>query len=366
MKNVLYLIGFVFCGLTLVAQEKGVDFQKLTFQEALDRAAQEGKMVFLDGYTSWCGPCKYMSEKVFTQEKMGDFMNKKFVCVKFDMEKGEGVELSKRLGIQAYPTFVLLKGDGTVYHKLVGGGEADEFLGKLEKALADTSNAMEALEARYRAGERSKEFLLKYAQALSAVYDNRVLPISQELCMLLSDEEKISSAYWFIYGSRRLSPDHSDNCKYLLEHREAFDQTIGKEKVDERLYTFYVAKIKKLIEQDQPSPESLDEMSKEIVSLHMRDEKMLLSFLVIAEAKLSGSVKELLAVCERVFPTFSVPEKLYAVIFPVVEYLADHANASEMARLQKLGETSISKMKDEEFREVISKFFSDWKQKPVN
>ena len=61
--------------------------------EALAKAKAENKLVFMDCYTSWCGPCKYMTETIFPQEKAGEFFNPKFVCVKFDMEKGEGKEL---------------------------------------------------------------------------------------------------------------------------------------------------------------------------------------------------------------------------------------------------------------------------------
>lgn len=50
-------------------------------------------------------------------------MNPKFICVKYDMEKGEGPELAKKFGVRAYPTFVILNTDGTVRHKFVGGGE---------------------------------------------------------------------------------------------------------------------------------------------------------------------------------------------------------------------------------------------------
>lgn len=47
-------------------------------------------MVFMDCYTSWCGPCKMMAQEVFSREDVGQFMNTRFVNVKLDMEKGEG------------------------------------------------------------------------------------------------------------------------------------------------------------------------------------------------------------------------------------------------------------------------------------
>ncbi|MDE6685622.1 MAG: thioredoxin family protein [Duncaniella sp.] len=83
-----------------------------TLQDAIDKAAKENKMVFLDCYTSWCGPCKMMSESVFPTKEVGDYMNPKFVSIKIDMEKGEGPELAKRVEISAYPTFILFDKNG--------------------------------------------------------------------------------------------------------------------------------------------------------------------------------------------------------------------------------------------------------------
>ena len=91
MKSLISIIAFLMLSFTAFCQG-GVNFEHITFDEALAKAKAENKLVFMDCYTSWCGPCKYMSETIFPQEKAGEFFNPKFVCVKFDMEKGEGPE----------------------------------------------------------------------------------------------------------------------------------------------------------------------------------------------------------------------------------------------------------------------------------
>ena len=118
MKNIYLFIAILFASITTFAQE-GVNFRNLTFTEALAQAKQENKLVFMDCYTSWCGPCKNMTEKVFPQKAAGDYFNPRFVCVKYDMEKGEGVALAKQFDVHAYPTFIIIRPDGTVQHKLV-------------------------------------------------------------------------------------------------------------------------------------------------------------------------------------------------------------------------------------------------------
>ena len=66
-------------------------FQELTLEGALEKAKTGNKYVFVDCYTSWCGPCKLMTENIFPSKTVGDYMNNRFVCVKFDMEKYQKV-----------------------------------------------------------------------------------------------------------------------------------------------------------------------------------------------------------------------------------------------------------------------------------
>ncbi|MBR4094560.1 MAG: DUF255 domain-containing protein, partial [Bacteroidales bacterium] len=92
MKKVLLILVSVAFSLVAFAQD-GVKWETGSLQEALDKAAGNKKgpsVVFLDCYTSWCGPCKMMAEKVFPTKEAGEYFNKRFVNIKIDMEKGEG------------------------------------------------------------------------------------------------------------------------------------------------------------------------------------------------------------------------------------------------------------------------------------
>lgn len=86
-------------------------------KEAQAVAEKEKKMIFIDFYTTWCGPCKMMSSEVFTQDQVGEYFNRTFVNLKVDAEKGEGVELAKKYQVKAYPTFVVLRADGTEVYR---------------------------------------------------------------------------------------------------------------------------------------------------------------------------------------------------------------------------------------------------------
>lgn len=118
--------------------QDGVKWEKGTLQEALEKAKNNENginRVFLDCYTSWCGPCKFMSENVFTTKEAGDYFNSRFVNIKIDMEKGEGIDIAKKYNIKAYPTFLILDPDGKVVGRVVGGGKLEDFTAKVEKAI---------------------------------------------------------------------------------------------------------------------------------------------------------------------------------------------------------------------------------------
>lgn len=113
--------------------EEGIQFFTGTWQQALDKAKKENKVIFLDAFASWCGPCKMMKHKTFTDKGVADFYNKNFVNVAIDMEKGEGPALAEKYGVDSYPSLIYIKADGKAMGKVVGYHKPKDFLGIGEK-----------------------------------------------------------------------------------------------------------------------------------------------------------------------------------------------------------------------------------------
>ena len=106
MKRIVFLLMVVIGGLPIIAQ---TNFRSLTLDEAIQAAKSENKLVFIDFYTTWCGPCKMMMKNVFPQPKVGEYFNNKYVCIKLDAEK-EGKEvamLTLALWFHAFPNPLL-------------------------------------------------------------------------------------------------------------------------------------------------------------------------------------------------------------------------------------------------------------------
>ena len=147
MKKVLLLIIFSFIGIFVLAQ--GIDFQKLSLEKALEKAKREKKLVFVDCYTTWCGPCKMMAEQVFPRKEVGNYMNEKFICLKVDIEKGEGPTLGDKYGVEAYPTFLIINPDGSLYYRFGGYSTADKFIARVEDCF-DPSKAKKKIQIEKR------------------------------------------------------------------------------------------------------------------------------------------------------------------------------------------------------------------------
>jgi thiol-disulfide isomerase/thioredoxin len=126
-KLILALCLFVISVSAFAAEIKFLENPE--WASVLAKAKQEKKMIFLDGYATWCGPCKKMDEETYKDQAVADYFNANFINVKYDMEKGEGKTLSEKYLVTAYPNLMFINADGVMLHKGVGFLEAAEFVG---------------------------------------------------------------------------------------------------------------------------------------------------------------------------------------------------------------------------------------------
>ncbi|MGH1437443.1 MAG: thioredoxin domain-containing protein [Lewinella sp.] len=151
------------------AEGEGMNFVEMPFDELLAQAKEENKVIFIDAYTTWCGPCKMMAAKVFPEAKVGEVYNERFINAKFDMEKGEGPAIAQRYSVMVYPTYLFVDGNGDIVHKGIGYIPQEEFLALADAAISESS--LGVMNKRYDGGDRSGEFLAAYSQVLTDVYE---------------------------------------------------------------------------------------------------------------------------------------------------------------------------------------------------
>ena len=119
-----------------------------SFAQAQQMAKDQGKLLLVDFYAEWCGPCKRFQAAAKTSEDLKAGLEK-VVFISIDCEKGDGVELAKRYGVRSYPNYLLANAEGDPIYRWVGYGTVESFLKKLEEGLRDPATIAEK-EARFK------------------------------------------------------------------------------------------------------------------------------------------------------------------------------------------------------------------------
>lgn len=229
-KIVLFFI--VAFSISVCAQETGIKFSNESLlSQALTRSKSEGKLIFIDCYTSWCGPCKYLVKNIFPQKEVGDFYNSHFINLSFDMEKGEGTVIAAKYGIKAYPTLLFLNADGEIVHIGIGSMEASALIELGKTALDDTQN-VRSIQKKIKAGDKSIPTLLHYLNTNYYAADKDVL--LNECFNAANDEERLSKDAWHLF--RMYVKDiEQPQFQFFLSHRSTFEQKYGKMEVDKKI-----------------------------------------------------------------------------------------------------------------------------------
>jgi len=110
--------------LAVIFSSQALYSQQLSFEEGLNAAKKEHKLVIVDIYTDWCGWCKKMDREAYSDAGIQKIINDNFIYVKLNAE-GNGVnkyngksytdgELAEYFQVTGYPTTVFLDSKGKV------------------------------------------------------------------------------------------------------------------------------------------------------------------------------------------------------------------------------------------------------------
>lgn len=266
MKRILIIL----CSLTTLCvsaqQQTGIRFETDSLSILITKAQQEHKLVFLDAYTSWCRPCKWMNENIFTNDTVGKFYNSHFINVQIDMEKGEGVEIAKWYGVQCYPLYLFIDGTGTVVHRVSGAYPVQQFIKFGETAL-DSNKRYSAFEKMYASGTMSTQDLIRYVRMREAgCIQNKDLIAEYE--QTFSENDLISPSAWVLLNTAISSKD-SRLFQYMCTHRNTFDAKYTIDSVDRVIERIYLNALYRSMGYSNPDTVAYKVMRNEVQALDM-------------------------------------------------------------------------------------------------
>ncbi|NML24077.1 DUF255 domain-containing protein [Pseudoflavitalea sp. G-6-1-2] len=220
-KNVPGMMLLIFSSISLFAQEKNtIQFTNQSFNEALQAAAKSNKLVFVDCYTSWCAPCKWMEKFVFVNDTVHQYFNKQFINFKIDMEKGEGIALREKYKVTSFPTYLFLDAKGNQIHRTGSKMSVAEFLTEAKRAN-DPGSTLAAMEKKFNAGDRSLQLLTDYAIVLQRVNGGQFDKVRTELITRVKEEELNSPLGWTII--KTFAREEEDKLgSYFIAHQQSF------------------------------------------------------------------------------------------------------------------------------------------------
>lgn len=214
------------------ARGQGLAFFEGTWAQTVQEAKKENKLIFIDFYTEWCGPCLHMAETVFTLPDVGYFYNTHFINAKIDAEKGEGIALAQKYGVKAFPSYLFIDpATEEAMHKSSSRQSGEQFIYTGQSAMTPRLRSF-FLTENYEQGNQNTDFLIDFIQYQSSIYNREM--VREAFDKLVANGEKLSDPkIWNIFAEKLTGYDNP-YIQYISDNYAAFYDLFGKE-VDKKL-----------------------------------------------------------------------------------------------------------------------------------
>lgn len=234
MKKILnLLLAFTIC--LPVFATGGMNFEKnMSWAQIKAKAARENKMIFFDAYTTWCGPCKYLEESVYSDQSVAEYFNANYINVKFDMEDGEGLDLAEEFEISSYPTLLFFSPEGKLVHKYIGAMKAPDFI-QLGREAMMPSKQYFTIRQKVLDRQASTADFVKWAEMAEDLEDNNRGTLASDW---LATQEDILANAELANAALLYSDANEEQLAYLYQNQDRIGALLGwdKDKISTTLY----------------------------------------------------------------------------------------------------------------------------------
>jgi thioredoxin-related protein len=240
MKKLMAAVFALGIGIFGIGQtpEKGIRFEHgTTWQAVLAKAKRENKYIFMDAFTTWCGPCKAMAKNIFPQEEVGQFFNANFINLKVQLDTTANDNIEVKLWykdahdimvnyqVKVFPTYLFIAPNGMLVHRAVGASDAATFIQKGKNALDPTKQYYTLLQ-RYKAGDQNPSLFKMLAEAATEAYE---LEAAGEFAgKYLRTQSDLFTAENIAFLNKFTNNTTDTGFILMLKHPEKFESVLGK------------------------------------------------------------------------------------------------------------------------------------------
>lgn len=235
------------------------------------------------------------------------------------MEKGEGVELAKQFDVHAYPSFIIIRPDGTVQHKLVGGDNLENFIARVEKGLNEKTSLLYMNQV-YQQGNMSNLELMEYKNALSeADNDKEATRVYQELLNLPNGTRKNTKGVLVSLHGWKLH-DRFPHVRLFTGTFTCHQKERGRNTVDRFIYKHYAKALQDhIIGYAKEDAIPVETLKKQIHGFQIKGQENLEKMLALAEPVSNKDIDKVAAIVKEKIPQTGAEElKLYAFAFRAI------------------------------------------------
>lgn len=123
-----------------------------SWDKVLQKASLEKKLILVDAFATWCGPCKMMDKEVYSDPRVSEEIKRNFVGVKVQFDRtladdevvkswyGDVELLKNKYHVEAFPTFLFINPDGTLAYRGLGYQNIDDFMKLMKDASIPDNN----------------------------------------------------------------------------------------------------------------------------------------------------------------------------------------------------------------------------------
>lgn len=221
----IYILTFtmLLLSLTTIAQVK---FTDSTLAESIKQAQKENKVVMIMASTTWCGPCKVVEKQFLSQEEFTNHFKDKFIYQKYLLDVSDSDKIVETYGVNVYPTFIFIGGDGCEITRMTGGAaDLEAFIKRIDDVLSP-ENTIKAQEEKFKS---NPAYAMEYISFLTRSHLTSKIDDVLEEMLRMRPVESTFTPEWIEYYTKNVRSINSPVMTYMLANASEVSRVMGKE-----------------------------------------------------------------------------------------------------------------------------------------